>query len=360
MLVEYYTKRAKPMKIKLLSIILISSFLIFTTNCRVNPTSSTAATEHSYELESDIIWASPEGFDLTMDIYTPNTGKKNYPVIVIFHGGGWLINNKSIMKQTAEYLAENGEYVVCNVNYRLLGDLENTVTINKIVEDAFGAVLWVKSHIKKYKGNPKKVIVTGDSAGGHLAMMVTAQGHQLSSEGFDGDDLGFNPTWLPKGKTAEAIADKDGLKIQAAMLSYGAFDIYNAAKQGFENDNFFWQVGNAKARGMMGKEYNYKTHPELYKKVSPIYNIPNAADKTLPPLLFTVGSEDNTTPPESVEKYIDELKAAGHTNIQYWIHENRPHAFLDSGKNDYLKINFEDDAIPALNKMLRFLNEIFY
>ena len=349
------------MKTRLLSIILISSFLVFTTNCRVNPSQSTiTTTEQSFQISSDILWASPEGFDLTMDIYTPNTGKKNYPVVVIFHGGGWLINNKSIMKQMAEYIATNSEYVVCNVNYRLMGDLENTVTIDEIVEDSFGAVLWIKSNIKQYKGNPKKVIVTGDSAGGHLAMMVAAQGHELSSSGFDGDILGFNPSWLPKGKTAEAIAKKDGLKVQAAMLSYGAFNLYEAAEKGFENENYFWKAGNAKPRGLMGKEYNYKTHSERYKKVSPIFNVPNAANKTLPPLLFTVGSKDNTTTPESIESYIGKLKTAGHTNIEYWIYEGRPHAFLDSGSNEYLKINFEDDAIPALDKMLVFLNKIFY
>ena len=103
-------------------------------------------------LTENVLWASPKGFDLTMDIYTPNTDKSDYPVIIMFHGGGWLINDNSIMQQSAEYLATNGEYVVCNVNYRLLGDLNNTVTINEIVEDAFGAVLWVKEHIKKYKG----------------------------------------------------------------------------------------------------------------------------------------------------------------------------------------------------------------
>ena len=357
---DLHTLKIIKMRNKFLSIILTSFVLIFATSCRTNTATSSTATQHEFTLASDIKWASPKGFDLTMDIYTPNTGKKNYPVIVVFHGGGWLINNKSIMQQTSEYLAAHGEYVVCNVNYRLLGDLNNTVTMNEIVEDAFGAVLWVKSNIKQYKGNPKKVIVTGDSAGGHLAMMVTAQGHQLSSEGFANDKLGFNPTWLPEGKTAEDIAKNDGLKVQAAMLSYGAFDIYNAAAQGFENNNYFWQAGNAEARGMLGKDYSYRTHPELYKKVSPIYNIPEATDKQLPPLLFTVGSEDNTTPPASIEKYISKLKAAGHTNIQYWIHENRPHAFLDSGSNEYLQINFEDDAVPALGVMLEFLNAIFY
>jgi acetyl esterase len=116
----------------------------------------------------DILWASPKGFNLTMDIYTPTTGKASYPVIIMFHGGGWLINNKNIMTQSAAYLATNGEYVVCNVNYRLLGDLNNTVKMNEIVEDAFGAVLWVKDNISTYKGDATKIIVTGDSAGGQL------------------------------------------------------------------------------------------------------------------------------------------------------------------------------------------------
>lgn len=343
--------------IRLLPIFTLAFLIFTTTSCRT--TSSTSTTNAPFTKTSDLLWASPEGFDLTMDIYTPNTGKKSYPVIVMFHGGGWLINNKSIMKQSAEYLASNGEYVVCNVNYRLLGDLNNTVTINQIIEDALGATLWVQSNIKKYKGNPKKIIVTGDSAGGHLAMSVTAQGHQLSSKGFDKKPFGFNPTWLPKGKTAEEIAKKGGVEVQAAILSYGAFDIYNTAKQGFENPNFFWTMGKAEARGMLGKGYNYKEHADRYKAVSPIYNIPKASEKSLPPMLFTVGSEDNTTPPESIEKYIEALKSAGHTNLKYWIHKDRPHAFLDSGKNDFLGINFEDDAVPALDVMIEFLDEVF-
>ena len=59
-----------------------------------------------------------------MDIYVPDSGKKSYPVVVIYHGGGWLINNNSIMNSMAEYLASKGEFVVANVNYRLLGDGE--------------------------------------------------------------------------------------------------------------------------------------------------------------------------------------------------------------------------------------------
>jgi acetyl esterase len=272
-----------------------------------------------------------------------------------------LINNKSIMYQSAEYLATKGEYVVCNVNYRLLGDLNNTVTMNEIIEDAFGAVLWIKENISTYKGNAAKIIVTGDSAGGHLAAMTTTQGHNLESDGFNGATLGFTPTYLPTGKTAEQVAQANGLSVQAAMLSYGVFDVYGSSLTGLEQaSNFFWSLGNAKPRGIFGATINVNDNPNYYKQVSPFYTIPKASERSLPPMLFTVGSQDNLTTPSSIEAYIAKLKQAGHTNIEYWIHEGRPHAFLDAGSNAGLGISFDKDAIPALDKMLVFLNKIFY
>ena len=106
---------------------------------------------HEYKVIKDIEWAKPGGHSLTMDIYVPETGKSGYPVVVIYHGGAWLINNKSVMDSMATYIASHSEYIVCNVNYRLLGDNSNTVTMNQIVEDAFGAVLWIKEYIASYK-----------------------------------------------------------------------------------------------------------------------------------------------------------------------------------------------------------------
>jgi acetyl esterase/lipase len=147
---------------RLLSLILI--VVTFFPACQRPPASSGTTTE-AHEIHEDrrrALGFSP-GFDLTMDIYTPQTRKKQYPVIVMYHGGGWLINNKSIMDEGAAYLASHGEYVVCNVNYRLLGDLDNSVTMDEIVGDAFGALLWVQENIAEYGGDPDKIIVTGDS-----------------------------------------------------------------------------------------------------------------------------------------------------------------------------------------------------
>lgn len=325
------------------------------------PVSVQPTAQNRYTKISDVVWASPKGLDLTMDIYTPNTGKASYPVIVIFHGGGWLINNKSIMNEMSAYLATNSEYVVCNVNYRLLPDQNNTVRMNEIVEDAFGAVLWVKDNISKYKGNPGQVIVTGDSAGGHLATMVVVQGQNLESDGFQGSTLGFKPTYLPTGKTAEQVAKENGLAVQAAMISYGAFDLYGSALGGFEKEgNIFWTMAKAKARGIFGEGMNATDNPAPYKQVSPLYAIPQASQRKLPPLFFSVGSKDNLTTPASIEAFMAKLKEAGHSNIEYWVYEGRPHAFLDSGSNQFLGTSFQKDAPEALNKMISFLNKIFY
>ena len=314
---------------------------------------------NKYTVVQNVEWANAKGFSLTMDIYTPETGKTNYPVYIIFHGGGWLINNETIMDQMSQYMVEHSEYVVCNVNYRLLPSNGNTTTMNEIVEDVFGAVLWIKENISKYKGNPNALAVSGDSAGGHLAAMIVNAGHRLESDGYGGPSLGFNPTYLPKGKTAEDIAKSNGLAVQAAVLNYPGVDIYQACLGGFETgNNFFWSMAQASPRGIFGQAFNAKDNPEHYKMVSPIYNIAAAKDRKYPPHLCAVGSNDNLTTPASVKAYADALQKAGQP-VEYWVHEGRPHAYLDSGSNQFLGITFEKDAPPAIDRIIQFLDSVF-
>ena len=337
--------------------LMIAMLMVFTINGTVNPENLKADQVHEITVHEDILFASPRGFDLTMDIYVPDTGKESYPVLVIWHGGGWLMNNKSIMDEMSEYVASHGEYVVCNLNYRLLSDLENTVTMDEIVEDVFGGLLWVKENIAKYKGDPSKVAITGDSAGGHLASMVLTNGRNLESDGFDGDSFGFNPSWLPEGKKAEDIAAEDGLAVQAAVISYGAFDIHGNALGGYESpQNFFWRIGGAEARGLMGTEYNVQDNPDRYKAVSPVYNIPEATEYKLPPQFHHVGSIDQTTPEASIRNYVSKMEEAGQ-EVSMEVFEGYNHAFLDSGCNEFLGSCFETHAPPALDKIIEFLDE---
>ena len=135
-----------------------------------------SAQAHEFKVYKDIVWASPKNVALTADIYVPTTGKAKYPVVIIYHGGGWLINTNAIMTSMSEYIASHGEFIVANMNYRLLPTNNNTTTMNEIVEDALGGVLWVKDNIAQYGGDPKRVAITGDSAGGHLTAMILMRG----------------------------------------------------------------------------------------------------------------------------------------------------------------------------------------
>ena len=312
-----------------------------------------------YQVEKDIIWATPKGFDLTLDIYSPSETKGSNPVLVIFHGGGWLVNDKSIMDQMAQYLATNSNYVICNVNYRLLSDLDNSVTLNEIVEDAFGALLWIKEHISDYKGDKNKIAVTGDSAGAHIAAMIVNSGQEINDRNDFSDSLKFTPTYLPKDKSIKAIESENLMAVQASILSYGAFDIYSSASYGLEtSSNPFWYFSGTSPRGVFGTDFAYFTHPEMYKSLSPIFNIPNKNQRLLPPQFLLVGSEDNLTTPKFVKDYKEKLESRGHP-VEFWIYEDKGHAFLDSGTNYFLGNSFEEDAPEALNRMITFLDEVF-
>lgn len=315
---------------------------------------------HETKVYRNVEWVNADGISLTMDIHVPQTGKENYPVLVVYHGGGWLINNNSIMEEMSAYISNHSEYIICNVNYRLLGDNNNTTKMNEIIEDAFGALLWIKENIAEYKGDPMRIAITGDSAGGHLTTSILNLGRNLGADGFSPEKPLFNPTYLPKGKTVEDIVKEDMLKVQAAIISYGAFDIYATCNEGkYESkENMFWMFAGQQARGLFGSEYTVEKNPELYKAVSPIYNIPNASKYKLPPMLYTVGSEDNLVTPESVKGYIEKLEAAGQS-AELWVNEGRPHAFLDSGENEFLGTSFEKDAIEAINVMIEFLDGVF-
>ncbi len=317
---------------------------------------SAFASAAEVKVHKAIQFAAPDNFPLTLDIYVPQTGKKSYPVLVIYHGGGWLVNNNSIMNDMASTIARDGEFVVANMNYRLLGDQNNTVTMNQIVEDTFGGLLWVKDHIAEYGGDPTRVAITGDSAGGHITTMILTRGRQLESDGFAGPSLGFKPSYLPAGKTAEQVAREDGLKVQAAVVSYGAFDLYTTAQGGFETaGNMFWKFANAEARGIFGNNINVKDNPDYYKAVSPIYFVPNASEYKLPPQFVHVGSLDKTTPPASAQHYVDLLKA-GKQPVEYKVYPGKDHAFLDNGCN-WAGSCFEKDARWPIDDIIHFLNK---
>jgi dipeptidyl aminopeptidase/acylaminoacyl peptidase len=181
----------------------------------------------------------------------------------------------------------------------------------------------------------------------------------LGTHGFDGTYFEYLPSYLPPFKTLEQIKKEGWLDVKAAAFSYGIFDLYGAPMNQFETYlNPFWVLARLKPRGIFGDSINRKQHSAYYRAVSPLHQVQQWKGKTLPPLFFAVGSLDVLTTPKSVEQIVGLLRATGHSEVEYWIHKGRTHAYLDTEPNLLLGNNFKEDGEPALDRMLVFLNRV--
>lgn len=102
-------------------------------------------------------------------VYTPKTGNGPFPVIVYYHGGGWVIADIDTYNASAQGLAEQVGAVVVSVAYRLAPEHKFPTQHN----DAFAAYQWALQNASSLKGDPKRVAVVGESAGGNLAANVS-------------------------------------------------------------------------------------------------------------------------------------------------------------------------------------------
>ena len=149
-------------------------------------------------------------------------------MIVIIHGGGWTANDEDIMRGLARELTKGGKFVVSSMDYRWAGKADGDATPNTmadLIDDVFGGIAHIMEHAAQYGGDPTRIGVTGDSAGGHLSAAASLMTNMIGSRGF-GKTPGvfeFLPSYLPKGKTAEQVRDDMTKAIKAAAPSYGVF-----------------------------------------------------------------------------------------------------------------------------------------
>lgn len=98
------------------------------------------------------------------DVYYPEGTSEALPVIIDIHGGGWMYGDKELNKLYCLALASRG-YTVFNISYPLVPD----VTVDMQLRDVMKALNFIGEHIDEYPADKKRIILTGDSAGGQLA-----------------------------------------------------------------------------------------------------------------------------------------------------------------------------------------------
>jgi len=107
--------------------------------------------------------------EIPVRVYTPPTGEAPFPVLVYYHGGGWVIANLDVYDSSPRALALAAKCVVVSVHYRQAPEHKFPAA----VEDAYAAYEWVLKNAKEVGGAPEKVSVAGESAGGNLATVVS-------------------------------------------------------------------------------------------------------------------------------------------------------------------------------------------
>ncbi|MCC7156452.1 MAG: alpha/beta hydrolase fold domain-containing protein [Bryobacterales bacterium] len=192
-----------------------------------------------------------------LDIYRPSSPGAR-PVLFFIHGGAWKSGDRKLYPPLANRFAKEG-YVVVLPSYRLSPKHKHPAQL----EDVAAALAWTFKNIAQYGGNPQRIYVSGQSAGGHLAA-----------------SLGLNPQWLaPYG-----IKPAD---IRGVLALSGVYDLTGALQ--------------VQAPNVFGEQ------PEILRQASPI----EYAGAGAPPFLITYCQWDYAFLPQQAEALHRKLKDAG-------------------------------------------------
>lgn len=103
-------------------------------------------------------------------IYKPNTGSRApYPVVMYYHGGGWVIADINVYDASARALAEQTNAIVVSVGYRKGPEFKFPTAHN----DSYEAYVWSLRNASTFGGDSTRMAVAGESAGGNLACNVS-------------------------------------------------------------------------------------------------------------------------------------------------------------------------------------------
>lgn len=204
-----------------------------------------------------------------LDVLEPkSSGAYDAPGVIVFHGGGWVNSGKETAYRSLclPYL-ERG-FVVANVEYRVASQGMAPAAVT----DALDAARWFFKHARQYHVDPKRIVVTGGSAGGHLALMV-----------------GMTPKSAHLGPASPIAAVIDGYGITDAV------ELLNGPNRQFWADDWI-PAGPGRV--------------ELAMRVSPMTYVRH----NLPPILIAQGADDHTVPVEQSVRLHDALDMDGVAN----------------------------------------------
>lgn len=252
--------------------------------------------------DQSVVYKKSSQRERQLHIFYPKEHNDDRPVIISFFGGGWKGGNPNQFYDQSEYYATLG-VVGISVDYRT-SDKDQTTPFEAVM-DAKSAVRWVRENHEMLGIDPQKIIVSGGSAGGHLASCTAV------IEGVE-DDADLTVSSKPN-----------------AMILFNP--VVNTTAQGYGSEK------------LKGRE----------TELSPVHHI----DPQTPPTLILHGTKDTTVPYQNAVDFAAKMKAQGNL-CQLISFEGENHGFFNSP--NFNKNCSTKNYIFCLCEITRFLAEQGY
>lgn len=196
------------------------------------------------------------------------------PVLLNIHGGGWMIGNKGTQAMPLlMHMARSG-WLVVDADYRL----SPGVRMPEHIVDVKRAIAWTRAHAAEYGGDPRFVVITGGSAGGHLVALAALTANQ--------------PQWQPGFEQADT-------SVQVVVPYYGKYDLLGEHRPDSHFDDFM-------ARNVMPGPRD--VHDALWRAMHPTSHVGCVAAADAPPFLVLHGTNDVLIPLAEARWFVEQLR----------------------------------------------------
>jgi len=238
-------------------------------------------------------------------VYRP-AGDAAKPVIVYYHGGGWVLGSLETHDGTCRRLADGADAVVVSVDYRM-GPEDR---FPAAVDDSYAALTWVAANAAEIGADPARLVVAGDSAGGNLAAVMSQRARE------DGPAIAFQLLIYP-------VTDHEFTSVSMEENAVGYY---------LTRDAMRWFYDHYLEDPSQGDD----------PRVSPL----RAADLSGLPPAFVLTAQYDPLRDQGIA-YADALREAGNV-VEMTMYEGLFHGFfsmfdlIDAGKAAF------DDAIAAV------------
>ncbi|MGH0033230.1 MAG: alpha/beta hydrolase fold domain-containing protein [Myxococcota bacterium] len=243
------------------------------------------------EIVKNLQFGRQAAVDLHVDVYRHVDRPQNCPVLFQIHGGGWMIGTKDEQALPLMNEMARAGWVCVTANYRL----SPAATFPDHLIDCKAALRWIRENVAGYGGNPDFVVVTGGSAGGHLAALV----------GLTPNDPEYQP----------GFEDVD-TRVQGCVPFYGVYDFAN-------RNETYAHSGLHEVLEQRVMKASPLEQPEAWDRASPIMRV----NEDAPPWFVVHGDSDTLVPVAEARHFVRALAEKTRAPLAYAELGGAQHAF---------------------------------